>query len=104
MADEQDNPYLARAAVNRIWSHLLGRASSSRSMTFAPAIRRATPPCSTPWQRFRRTRLDQRRIIRTILNSRTYQPPRVRCVERRDKQNFSHFLPRRLTAEQLVDH
>ena len=47
---------------------------------------------------------DIKHLIRTICNSRTYQ---TSIVSNRwnadDAMNFSHMLPRRLTAEQLLD-
>jgi hypothetical protein len=101
----KDNPYLARAAVNRIWSHLLGRGIIEP----VDDIRSSNPPSNAALldalaKDFVEHDFDQRHIIRTILNSRTYQlAARTLPSNGADKQNFSHVLPRRLTAEQLVD-
>jgi hypothetical protein len=47
---------------------------------------------------------DVRHILRTMLNSRTYQlSARVNTFNAGDTQNFAHALPRRLSAEQLLD-
>ncbi len=101
----KDNPYLARAAVNRLWSHLLGRGIIEP----VDDIRSSNPPSNPALldalaKDFIDHEFDQRHILRTILNSRTYQlAGRTLPSNAADKQNFSHFLPRRLTAEQLAD-
>ena len=98
----KDNPFLARAAVNRIWSHLLGRGIIDP----VDDIRSSNPPSNAALldalaKDFVEHDFDQRRMLRTILNSRTYQlAARTLPSNAADKQNFSHFLPRRLTAEQ----
>src|SRR5262249_38893530 len=92
-------------AVNRIWSNLLGRGIIDP----VDDIRSSNPPSNPALldalaRDFVEHQFDQRHIIRTILNSRTYQlAARTLPSNAEDKQNFSHFLPRRLTAEQLVD-
>ena len=47
---------------------------------------------------------DVRHLIRTICNSRTYQlSARTNLTNAEDRTNFSHVVPRRLGAEQLLD-
>ena len=47
---------------------------------------------------------DRRHIFRTILNSRTYQASsQTTRFNNGDVRFFSHYMPKRLTAEQLVD-
>ncbi|NIP17761.1 MAG: DUF1553 domain-containing protein, partial [Akkermansiaceae bacterium] len=47
---------------------------------------------------------DRRHLLRTILNSRTYQASsQASRFNRDDHRYFSHYQPRMLTAEQLVD-
>ena len=47
---------------------------------------------------------DRKHIIRTILNSRTYQASiRANDFNREDTKYFSHYRPRLLTAEQFLD-
>ena len=47
---------------------------------------------------------DLRHLIRTIVNSRTYQESiQTNVWSADDKVNFSHAMPRRLSAEELMD-
>jgi hypothetical protein len=101
----KDNPFLARATVNRLWSHLFGRGIIDP----VDDIRSSNPPVNEPLlaaleKDFLEHKFDVRHILRTMLNSRTYQlSARANKFNVDDKQNFSHALPRRLSAEQLLD-
>ena len=101
----QDNPFFARVEVNRIWAHLLGRGIVEPFDDF----RDTNPPSNAPLldalaEDFRKSGYDRRHLLRAILNSNTYQatskPTRFNSEDRR---YFSHYQPRMLTAEQLVD-
>jgi hypothetical protein len=104
-ATRKDNPFLARATVNRLWSHLFGKGIIDP----VDDIRSSNPPVNGPLldalaEDFRDHGFDVRHILRRILNSRTYQlSGRVNKFNADDRQNFSHALPRRLSAEQLLD-
>jgi hypothetical protein len=100
-----DNPFFARAQVNRIWYHLMGRGIVEPNDDF----RASNPPVSEPLlealaQDFVNHHFDLRHLVRTIMNSRTYQlsavPNETNSV---DEANFSHALVRPLQAEQLLD-
>src|SRR5262249_13817712 len=70
----QDNPLLARATVNRLWSHLFGRGIIDP----VDDIRSSNPPVNGPLldaltRDFLDHDYDVRYILRTMLNSRTYQ-------------------------------
>jgi hypothetical protein len=101
----KDNPFLARATVNRVWSFLFGRGIIDP----VDDIRSSNPPVNGPLldalaRDFVDHDFDMRHLLRTILNSRTYQlSARTNPFNRDDTQNFSHALPRRLSAEQLLD-
>lgn len=101
----KDNPYLARATVNRIWSHLFGRGIIDP----VDDIRSSNPPVNGPLldaltKDFVDHNFDVRHILRVMLNSATYQrSARTNPFNAEDKLNFSHALPRRLSAEQLLD-
>lgn len=101
----KDNPYLARATVNRLWSHLFGKGIIDP----VDDIRSSNPPSNPELldaltHDFVEHKFDVRHILRTMLNSRTYQlAARINRFNEDDKQNFSHYLPRRLSAEQLFD-
>lgn len=99
------NPFFARVQVNRIWYHLMGRGIVEPLDDF-----RASNPPSHPEllealaSDFIEHGFDPRHAIRTVMNSRTYQlssAPNETNLE--DETNFSRAVPRRLTAEQLVD-
>ena len=101
----KDNPFLARATMNRVWSHLFGRGIIDP----VDDIRSSNPPVNAPLldaltKDFVDHNFDVRYILRTMLNSRVYQlSARGNPSNADDHENFSHALPRRLTAEQLMD-
>lgn len=100
-----DNPFFARSQVNRIWYHLMGRGIVDPIDDF-----RATNPASHPELLEALARdlvehqFDLRHMIRTIMNSRSYQlSSEPNDTNAEDELNYSHALVRRLTAEQLLD-
>ncbi len=99
------HPYFAEAAVNRIWSHFFGRGIVEPVDDF----RAANPPThpgllAALAQDFREHDHDLRRMIRTIVGSRTYQlGSRPNRTNREDRTHYSHALPRALDAEVLFD-
>ncbi len=101
----KDNPFFARAAVNRYWSYLFGRGIIDP----VDDLRSSNPPSNGPLldaltKDFVDHDFDVRHLLRTILNSRTYQlSAKTNPWNRDDKLLFSHALPRRLSAEQLLD-
>jgi hypothetical protein len=101
----KNNPFFARATVNRLWSHLFGKGIIDP----VDDIRSSNPPVNEALldalaRDFVERRFDVRHILRTMLNSRTYQlAARVNRFNEDDRQNFSHYQPRRLSAEQLFD-
>lgn len=100
-----ENPFFARVEVNRIWAQVLGRGIVEPFDDF----RDSNPPSNAPLldalaQDFVNHNFDRDHILRTILNSRTYQADsRPDRFNRDDNKYFSHYMPRQLTAEQLVD-
>jgi hypothetical protein len=100
-----DNKLFARAQVNRIWYHLMGRGLVDPVDDFRP-----TNPASIPSlmealaDEFTRKNYDLRHLIRLIMNSRTYQASaEPNDTNAADGSNFAHALVRRLSAEQLLD-
>ena len=100
-----DNPYFARSAVNRFWSYFFGRGIIDP----VDDIRAGNPPSNPALldaltSEFVGHGFDVRWLLRTICTSRTYQagivPNRWNAD---DTVNFSRALPRRLSAEQLLD-
>jgi hypothetical protein len=100
-----ENPFFARAQVNRVWFHLMGRGIVDPIDDF-----RATNPPSHPAlldllaADFVKHKFDLRHVIRLIMNSRAYQLSAMpNDLNRDDDLNFSRAYVRRLTAEQLLD-
>ncbi len=100
-----DNPFFARAQANRVWFHLMGRGVVEPNDDF----RASNPPSNGPLldalaRDFADHGFDLRHLVRTILNSRTYQLSAVpNDTNRDDEANFSRALVRPLQAEQLLD-
>lgn len=104
MADP-DNPFFAKALVNRYWKHFLGRGLIEPE----DDIRDTNPPSNPELlaaleDHFVRSGFDLRDLVRVITRSKTYQlssePNADNLV---DRQNYSRFYPRRLPAEVLLD-
>ena len=100
-----DNPFFAKVEANRIWSHLLGRGIVDPPDDF----RDSNPPSNAALldalaRDFAQSGFDRKHVIRTILNSRTYQASfEPNPFNETDSKYFSHFQPRLLSAEQLLD-
>ncbi len=100
-----DNPFFAKAIVNRIWAHYFGAG-----IVDPPDDHNAANPPSNPalldWlaKDFIEHQFDLKHLHRRILNSRVYQltwkPNETNALDRR---NFAHALLRRVGAEVLVD-
>ncbi len=100
-----ENPYFARAVVNRVWRNFMGRG-----LVEPPDdMRNTNPPTneellSALVEDFVGHHFDVNRLIRTIMSSATYQTssePDPRNVQ--DEKYYSHYLIRRLPAEVLLD-
>ncbi|MEQ8785056.1 MAG: DUF1549 and DUF1553 domain-containing protein [Pirellulaceae bacterium] len=104
MADPE-NPFFARALVNRYWKHFFGRGIVDPEDDM-----RVTNPPTNPElldalaQNFIDSKYDLKQLVRTICRSSTYQlssePNEYNAA---DKLNFSSFYPRRMNAEPLYD-
>lgn len=100
-----DNPYFARLAVNRIWSHLLGRGLVEP----VDDLRLTNPATNEPLldflaAEFVRQDFDLKAVQSLIMNSAVYQlAAETNPTNERDQANFSRHLVRRLPAEVLLD-
>jgi len=101
----KQNPLFAKSFVNRTWSYFfaLGIIDPVDDV-------RASNPASNPelldalTEDFVNSGFDVQHLIRTIVLSRTYQMSvKTNRWNEDDHINFSHFIPRRLSAEQLID-
>ncbi|MCA9088887.1 MAG: DUF1549 domain-containing protein, partial [Planctomycetaceae bacterium] len=102
---QPENPFFARALVNRYWKHFF-----SRGIVEPEDDMRETNPPSNPEllaglaQHFVDSKFDLKELVRTICRSSTYQLTAFpNDYNLKDKQNFSRFYPKRLTAEVLYD-
>jgi hypothetical protein len=102
---ERDNPYFAPAIVNRMWAHFMGIG-----LVDAVDDMRVTNPPSNPEllaalsKDFIEHGYDLRHLIRTIMNSRTYQlSSEPTALNEKDRQNYARYYARRLPAEVLLD-
>jgi hypothetical protein len=105
-----DNPFFAKAMVNRLWKQFMGRGLVEP----VDDCRVTNPPthpelldalakefvgngaASVPF--------DQKRIIRLICNSRAYQlSAKPNATNALDTKYYSHFIPKRLMAEVYLD-
>ena len=99
------NPLFAKSMANRMWSYFLGRGIIDP----VDDIRASNPPSNPALldaltKDFIAHDYDLKNLIRTIVNSRTYQLAYKTTLSNADDEiNFSHALPRRLSAEQLFD-
>jgi hypothetical protein len=99
------NPWFARAIVNRVVKHYLGRGLVEPVDDF----RVTNPPSNEALldalaEDLIRNGYHLRHTIRLLLNSRVYQlASQPNETNRGDQLNYSRYYPKRLMAEQLID-
>ena len=100
-----ENPFFAKVLANRYWKHFFGRA-----LVEPEDDMRVTNPPSNPAlldalaKHFVDSGTDLRALCRAICQSEVYQlSAEPNAQNGTDRQNFSHFYPRRLPAEVLLD-
>ena len=100
-----DNPFFAKAVVNRYWKHFFRRGLIEPE----DDIRDTNPPTNPDLlaaleDHFLSSRYDLKELVRVIVNSKAYQlsslPNEHNLV---DRQNYSRFYPRRMQAEVMLD-
>lgn len=100
-----DNPFFARAMVNRIWAELFGKGIVDPVDDF----RASNPPVNEPllnWlaEDFIEHGFDQKHTLRLLLESQLYQASSVpNEFNANDNRNFSRYYRRRLPGEVLLD-
>jgi hypothetical protein len=101
----KDNQYFAKSYVNRLWGYLFGPGIIEPIDDI-----RAGNPATNPelldalTKDFIDSNFDAQHILRTICKSRTYQlSVATNKWNEDDGINYSHALPRRLSAESLFD-
>src|SRR4029077_19623983 len=100
-----DNPYFARAAVNRMWGYFFGRGIVDPVDDFRSSNPPIHPELLDALARyFRQQKYDLKALIRTIVQSRTYQlSGETNPTNRKDEVNYARARPRRLDAVVLLD-
>lgn len=102
---QPDNPFFARALVNRYWKHFMGRG-----LVEPEDDMRVTNPPTNPElldalaREFVDSGYDLKALIRMLVQSRTYQVDSSAVDDNlQDQRNYSRFYPKRLQAEVLLD-
>jgi hypothetical protein len=101
----KQNPFFAKAIANRMWSYFLGRGIIDP----VDDIRASNPPVNAALldaltKDLIDHKFDLQALMRVIVKSRTYQASFLTNEwNALDGDNFSHAIPRRLSAEPLMD-
>ena len=102
---QRDNPFFAKALVNRVWAKYFGVGIVDP----VDDLNLANPPSNAALldhltQEFIKHDFDLKWLHREITNSRTYQLSWVpNQTNESDRRNFSRAIPRRLPAEVIFD-
>jgi hypothetical protein len=100
----QDNPWFARAFVNRVWYELIGDAFYLPIDDLGPARDPVAPEVidalASQWQQ---GGYDVKWLYRTILNTKTYQRRSASAGSSTAQAPFSSNCPSRLRSDQIVD-
>ncbi len=99
------NSFFAPVAVNRLWAETIGIGIVDPVDDFRASNPPANPELLAALAKdFVEHGYDQKHILRTILNSATYQrSSHANEFNKQDTRYFSHATIRMLTAEQLLD-
>lgn len=100
-----DNPYFARAIINRVWKHFMGVGLVEPE----DDLRLTNPPSNEALfaaleADFVENGYDVKRLIKTIMNSAAYQRSSQAVPgNESDERNYSRYVARRLPAEVILD-
>jgi len=102
---DKSNPFFAKSLVNRYWKHFF-----KRGLVEPEDDIRETNPATNPEllealaNHFVASGYDLKAVVRVITQSHTYQLSAIpNAYNGVDRQNFSHYYPKRLQAEVLLD-
>jgi Protein of unknown function (DUF1549)/Protein of unknown function (DUF1553) len=100
-----DNPFFAKAIVNRVWAHYFGRGIIDPPDNLSPFNPASHPELLKQLcDGFIQNKYDLRWLHRTILTSRTYQQSsQANAANAIDRSNYAYFWYRRLPAEVILD-
>src|SRR5947209_10877035 len=100
-----DNPYFAKALVNRVWRNFMGRGLVEAE----DDLRQTNPPTNEELldalaKDFVQKKYDVKQTIRAIMNSAAYQRSATpQAANKADDRYYSRYLIRRLPAEVILD-
>ncbi len=100
-----DNPYFAKALVNRVWRNFMGRglveAEDDHRQTNPPSNGELLDALALD---FVKNKYDVKHLVRTIMNSAAYQRSATpQAANKADDRFYSRYLIRRLPAEVVLD-
>ena len=101
----RENPFFARSMANRIWSYFFHRGIIEP----VDDLRSTNPPINPELlaaltEEFTTHNFDAKHLMRLIVTSQTYQrSSEANKSNAHDDANFSRFVPRRVSAESLLD-
>jgi hypothetical protein len=100
-----DNPFFAKAIVNRVWAHYFGRGIVDPPDDLSPLNPPTHPKLLDEMcRRFIEGGYDLKWLHRTILTSRTYQQSSMASGDNQfDRANYAYFYFRRHGAEVVLD-
>ncbi len=100
-----DNPFFAKSVANRIWFHLMGKGIVDPVDDFRDSNPSANDELLDALSKdFLAGGFDVKKLIRTVMMSRTYQlSAQPTPTNKDDTRYFSHAVTKLLTAEQLLD-
>ena len=102
---DKSNPFFAKSLVNRYWKHFFKRGLIEPE----DDIRDTNPPTNPELldalaNHFIASGYDLKAVVRAIAQSSTYQlSAQPNAYNGIDRQNFSHYYPRHVPAEVLLD-
>ncbi|MHC5540266.1 DUF1549 domain-containing protein [Singulisphaera rosea] len=100
----QDNPWFAKAFVNRIWYSLMGEGFYSPVDDLGPERTAKAPEVLEALASdFQKGGYDVRWLFRTILNSRAYQREVRSTYTSTGRTSFACVAPSRLRSDQILD-
>jgi len=100
-----ENAFFGKSVANRVWFHLMGKGIVDPVDDF----RDSNPSCNDELldalaKDFAKNKFDMKRLVKTIMKSRTYQlSAQPNDFNKDDSKYFSHTVTKLLTAEQLLD-
>ncbi|MDR3637883.1 MAG: DUF1549 and DUF1553 domain-containing protein [Isosphaeraceae bacterium] len=102
---DKANPFFAKSLVNRYWKHFF-----KRGLVEPEDDIRETNPATNPElldalaNHFVASGYDLKAVVRVVTQSHTYQLSALpNAYNGVDRQNFSHYYPKRLQAEVMLD-